>query len=51
MEQVLYDLDAPVCRLCAVEVPMPYAKHMENATLPQVETIVQKVLKMVPVYA
>jgi 2-oxoisovalerate dehydrogenase E1 component len=40
MEQIFYDLDAPVHRLCTEEVPLPYAKHMEDAALPQVDTIV-----------
>jgi len=40
MEQALYDLDAPVQRVCTAEVPLPYAKHLEDAALPQVETIV-----------
>jgi pyruvate dehydrogenase E1 component beta subunit len=40
MEQALYDLDAPVQRVCTAEVPIPYAKHLEEAALPQVEAIV-----------
>jgi pyruvate dehydrogenase E1 component beta subunit len=40
MERGFYDLDAPVARVCSAEVPMPYAKHMEDAALPQVATIV-----------
>ena len=40
MERAFYDLDAPVARVCSAEVPMPYAKHMEDAALPQVATIV-----------
>ena len=35
MEEGFYDLDAPVERVCSAEVPMPYAKHMEDAALPQ----------------
>jgi pyruvate dehydrogenase E1 component beta subunit len=38
-EQVFYDLDAPVQRICAAEVPIPYAKHLEDAALPQASTI------------
>jgi pyruvate dehydrogenase E1 component beta subunit len=41
MEQAFYELDAPVARVCSVEVPFPYAKHLEDAALPQVDTIVQ----------
>jgi pyruvate dehydrogenase E1 component beta subunit len=39
-ESAFYDLDAPVGRVCSVEVPVPYAKHLELATLPSVERIV-----------
>ncbi|WP_107774733.1 alpha-ketoacid dehydrogenase subunit beta [Nocardioides sediminis] len=35
MEEALYDLDAPVERVCTAEVPLPYAKHLEEAALPQ----------------
>ncbi|GGU73716.1 alpha-ketoacid dehydrogenase subunit beta [Lentzea flava] len=34
-EEALYDLDAPVRRVCSAEVPIPYAKHLEEAALPQ----------------
>ena len=34
-ERAFYDLDAPVGRVCSAEVPMPYAKHLEEAALPQ----------------
>jgi pyruvate dehydrogenase E1 component beta subunit len=39
-EQVFYELDAPVLRVCGAEVPMPYAGHLEQAALPQVPGIV-----------
>jgi len=39
MEGGFYDLDGPVQRLCSAEVPIPYAKHMEDAALPQPATI------------
>ena len=39
VEQVFYDLDAPPARLCGVEVPIPYPKHLEDASVPQVESI------------
>ena len=32
--QAFYDLDAPVARVCTAEVPVPYAKHLEDAALP-----------------
>lgn len=47
MENVFYELDAPVERVCSAEVPMPYARHMEQAALPQPETIVATVERMV----
>ncbi|MBI4290739.1 MAG: alpha-ketoacid dehydrogenase subunit beta [Betaproteobacteria bacterium] len=43
MEQAFDELDAPVARVCSAEVPMPYAKHMEEAALPQAGTIVKAV--------
>lgn len=46
MESAFYELDAPVERLCSAEVPVPYAHHLEQATLPQAETIVQTVRRM-----
>lgn len=47
MEHGFYDLDAPVERICAVEVPLPYAYHLEQAALPQVAAIVKTVNRMV----
>jgi len=43
MEQGFYDLDAPVARVCSEEVPVPYARHLEEAALPQAEKIVAAV--------
>ncbi|MEX2182983.1 MAG: alpha-ketoacid dehydrogenase subunit beta [Chloroflexota bacterium] len=40
MEGALWELEAPVERVCSAEVPMPYAEHMEQAALPQVTGIV-----------
>lgn len=42
-EQAFFDLDAPLARVCSQEVPIPYAKHMEEAALPQVPEIVRTV--------
>ena len=39
-ESVFYELDAPIARVCSEEVPIPYAKHLEEAALPQVDKIV-----------
>ncbi len=47
MEQAFYELDLPVSRLCSAEVPMPYARHMEEAALPRVETIIATAKGMV----
>jgi pyruvate dehydrogenase E1 component beta subunit len=38
-EGAFYDLDAPPARVCSAEVPIPYAKHLEEAALPQPEQI------------
>jgi len=46
MEEAFDALDWPVERVCSVEVPMPYAKHMEDAALPQPATIVATVREM-----
>ncbi|MBB6593116.1 alpha-ketoacid dehydrogenase subunit beta [Ralstonia solanacearum] len=46
VEQVFYELDAPVARVCTAEVPIPYAKHMEDAALPQAARIVDAVKRM-----
>ncbi len=40
VEQAFYDLDAPIARVCSEEVPIPYAKHLEDAALPQVAKII-----------
>jgi len=39
VEQAFYELDAPPARLCGVEVPIPYPKHLEDASVPQTEGI------------
>ncbi len=38
-ETCFWTLDAPVARLAALEVPIPYAKHLEFAAIPQVADI------------
>ncbi len=42
-ESAFFDLDAPLARVCSQEVPIPYARHMEEAALPQVPAIVAAV--------
>lgn len=46
MEQGFFDLDAPVARVCTAEVPIPYAKHLEEVALPQVSTIIEAAQKV-----
>jgi pyruvate dehydrogenase E1 component beta subunit len=46
MEQAFYDLDAPIARVCSEEVPIPYAKHLEDAALPQPPGIVAAVKQL-----
>ena len=47
MEEAFYDLDAPIARVCSAEVPIPYPKHLEDAAIPQVATIVECALRTV----
>jgi pyruvate dehydrogenase E1 component beta subunit len=46
-EHCFYDLDAPVERVCSAEVPMPYARHLEQAALPRAETVAAAALRTV----
>ena len=46
-ENLFYDLDRPIGRLCSAEIPMPYSRHMEEAAVPQPETIADAVRKLV----
>jgi len=46
VEGAFYELDAPVARVCSAEVPMPYAKHLEDAALPQAPRIVDAVRRV-----
>jgi pyruvate dehydrogenase E1 component beta subunit len=43
VENAFFELDAPIARVCSAEVPMPYAKHLEQAALPQPDKIVSAV--------
>jgi pyruvate dehydrogenase E1 component alpha subunit len=40
MESGFWSLDGPVGRVCSEEVPIPYAAHLEQAAIPQVDKIV-----------
>jgi len=46
VEDCFYDLDAPPVRVCSAEVPIPYARHMEEAALPQPAKIVAAVKEL-----
>jgi pyruvate dehydrogenase E1 component beta subunit len=46
-EEGIWDLDAPIGRVCSAEVPIPYARHMEQAALPQVDGIVAEARRLV----
>lgn len=46
VEQAFFELDAPMARVCSEEVPIPYARHMEEAALPQADKIVATVKGM-----
>ncbi|MEU9669123.1 alpha-ketoacid dehydrogenase subunit beta [Streptomyces bobili] len=39
-EESFYELDAPVERVCSAEVPIPYARRLEEAALPQIADVV-----------
>jgi len=45
-EQAFFELDAPMGRVCTVEVPIPYAAHLEHASLPQVDKIIEMARKI-----
>jgi pyruvate dehydrogenase E1 component beta subunit len=47
LEQCFFDLDSPVERVCSAEVPMPYARHLEEAAIPQVAGIVEAARRVV----
>ncbi len=47
VENAFFDLDAPIARVCSVEVPIPYAKHLEQAALPQPDKIIAAVNSLV----
>ncbi len=45
-EALFYELDAPVQRVGAVDVPTPYARGLEQAALPNAEDVFRAVLKI-----
>jgi pyruvate/2-oxoglutarate/acetoin dehydrogenase E1 component len=44
-ERVFWEMDAPVERVCGAEVPMPYARHLEEAALPTSAQVVAAALR------
>ncbi len=46
-ESCFYSLDAPIRRLAGAEVPIPYAKHLEDAAIPQEDDIVAAALGVI----
>jgi pyruvate dehydrogenase E1 component beta subunit len=42
-EEAFYELDAPVGRVCSLEVPVPYPKHLEDFVLPSADRIADAV--------
>lgn len=47
--EAFFHLDAPVIRITGVDTPMPYAKSLEIAALPQIRDIVNAVNKLLGV--
>jgi pyruvate dehydrogenase E1 component beta subunit len=46
-DEGFFELDAPVARVSSAEVPIPYARHMEEAALPRTERVVAAALEAV----
>jgi len=46
VEGAFWELDAPIARVCGAEVPMPYARHLEQAALPDPDTIAAAVREL-----
>ena len=42
-ERAFYDLDAPVQRMGAMDVPIPFSPALEDLTVPTVESVVERV--------
>lgn len=45
-EHAFWDLDAPVERVASAEVPIPYAKHLEDAAIPSVRDVIDAVRRV-----
>ncbi|NDC57069.1 MAG: pyruvate dehydrogenase complex E1 component subunit beta, partial [Alphaproteobacteria bacterium] len=46
MELAFDDLDAPMARVAAADVPLPYAANLEKLALPQVAHVVEAVRRV-----
>ncbi len=46
-EELYYELDAPVKRIAALDVPMPYNLNMEHYSIPTVDRIIASVRELV----
>ncbi|MGW5516236.1 alpha-ketoacid dehydrogenase subunit beta [Nocardia africana] len=46
-EYAYYDLDAPIGRVCGAEVPIPYARQLEDASLPDPSGVLAAIRKAV----
>ena len=46
-EAAFYQLDAPIRRLCAMDVPIPFSPALEDLTVPTPETVAETVLELV----
>jgi pyruvate dehydrogenase E1 component beta subunit len=46
-EHLFYELEAPVARVGAADVPTPYARNLERLALPNAQRIVEAVMKVV----
>ncbi len=47
MEGAFDELDAPVARVCSMEIPVPYPAHLEAAALPSAERVLAAALEVV----
>ena len=45
-EDLYYDMDCPVCRIAALDVPMPYNQAMEHYSIPSAERIADSIRGM-----
>jgi pyruvate dehydrogenase E1 component beta subunit len=45
-ENAFTSLDAPIIRVAGKDTPMPYAKNLERAAIPQTEDIIQAAINL-----